>query len=108
VDPHRLEHYTASVVDCFPFPKYPELWFLATLAVDPKFQRCGIGQQLVQWGLHQALSEKVPVGLEASVKGTALYEKLGFQSINTMELMPGLPIRAMLYDKDSLLNQAPF
>ncbi|KAJ5130002.1 uncharacterized protein N7515_006041 [Penicillium bovifimosum] len=98
VDPHRLEHYTASLVDCFPFSKYPELWFLATVAVDPGSQRRGIGRQLVQWGLHQALDEKVPVGLEASVKGTALYEKLGFQRVNTVELIPGLPIRAMLYE----------
>ncbi|KAJ5773725.1 hypothetical protein N7457_008621 [Penicillium paradoxum] len=99
VDPHRLAHYTASISDCFPFADYPDMWFLATLAVDPTFQRRGIGQQLVHWGLQQAVRDNVSVGLEASVKGTGLYEKLGFRTINTLELMPGIIIRAMLYDQ---------
>lgn len=102
VDPHRLEQYAASITDCFPFSDFPDMWFLATLAVDPQFQRRGIGQQLVQWGLQQAARDNVPVGLEASVQGTALYEKLGFQIINTLEFMTDINIRAMLYNIPSI------
>lgn len=98
VDLQRLEHYTlASAEDCFPFDDYPELWFLDSLAVDPAHQRRGIGQQLVEWGLQQARQEQVPVGLEASLKGSGLYKRLGFRTVNRMELLPGLTVEAMLW-----------
>jgi ribosomal protein S18 acetylase RimI-like enzyme len=102
VDPKRLAHYLTSVVECFPFSDFPNYWFLSTVAVDPSCQRRGIGQQLVEWGLQQARQENLPVGLEASIKGFGLYEKLGFRTVNKMELMPGITIRAMLHDGDSL------
>ncbi|KAJ5583170.1 acyl-CoA N-acyltransferase [Penicillium sp. DV-2018c] len=98
VDPDRLEHYKASVRDCFPYDEYPELLWLETLAVDPKYQRRGIGRRLVQWGMLLSQLEKVPIGLEAGIQGSALYETLGFQTLNTLELIPGIPMRAMLYD----------
>jgi len=105
VDPQRLAHYLTSAVDCFPFSDFPNHWFLSTVAVDPPCQRRGIGQQLVQWGLQQARQENVPVGLEASIAGFGLYEKLGFRTVNKMELIPGIMIRAMLHDRDSLSNK---
>ncbi|KAJ6149800.1 hypothetical protein N7471_000999 [Penicillium samsonianum] len=98
VDLYRQQHYrTAAADDAFPFPEFPELWYLGQLAVDPAHQRRGIGQQLVEWGLQQARRERVCVGLEAGVKGAGLYQKLGFEIINTTELIPGVTIRAMLY-----------
>lgn len=101
VDPYRLEQYLASVVDCFPFSDFPNHWFLSTVAVDPLRQRRGIGQQLVRWGLQQGLQDHVPVGLEASIMGFGLYEKLGFRTINKLEFMPGMTICAMVYNVDS-------
>ncbi|KAJ5152614.1 GNAT family acetyltransferase [Penicillium canariense] len=98
VDLPKLAHYKqASAVDCFPFDTYPELWYLDSLAVDPGFQRRGIGRQLVEWGLQQGRQEQVAVGLEASIKGTSLYERVGFRAVNSTELMPGLAITAMLW-----------
>ncbi|KAJ5101276.1 GNAT family acetyltransferase [Penicillium alfredii] len=109
VDPHRLEHYkTASAaVDCFPFSAFPELWYLGHLAVDPKHQRRGIGRQLVEWGLQQARQEEVCVGLEASIKGTGLYEKLGFHTINTKDLTPEIAIQAMVQESPRSWLSAP-
>lgn len=105
VDPHRLEQYLASAVDCFPFSDFPQNWFLSTVAVDPVHQRRGIGQQLIQWGLQQGLQDNVPVGLEASLKGFALYERLGFRTVNELELRPGIIMRAMICDTNTLSNR---
>lgn len=108
MDLHRLEHYTlVSAEDCFPFDNYPELWFLNSLAVDPTYQRRGIGRQLVEWGLQQARREQVPVGLEASLKGVGLYQRLGFRRVNRMELLPEITVDAMLWqDTDDQANPA--
>lgn len=85
-------------MDGFPFDAYPELWYLGTLAVDPTQQRRGIGRQLIEWGLQRARQEQVSAGLEASAKGIGLYESPGFRTVNTIELMPGLTIQAMLWE----------
>jgi hypothetical protein len=39
--------------------------------------------------------------LEASVKGIGLYERLGFRTVNTMELLPGMTIQAMIWQADT-------
>ncbi|KAH0610492.1 uncharacterized protein H6S33_012019 [Morchella sextelata] len=60
---------------------YTEHWHVLMLAVDPKWQRNGIGQMLVRWGLERAQKEGVCVGLEASDPGAPMYLKLGFEEI---------------------------
>lgn len=96
VDNSRLAEYNA--IECFPCADYPDLWLLSSLAVHPDHQRQGIGRKLVEWGLAQALQESVPVGLEASSKGTRLYEQLEFRTINQVD-WEGVTITAMLWDK---------
>ncbi|KAH8152487.1 uncharacterized protein LAJ45_03327 [Morchella importuna] len=60
---------------------YAEHWHVLMLVVDPKWQRRGIGQMLVRWGLDRAQKEGVCVGLEASDPGAPMYLKLGFEEI---------------------------
>lgn len=98
VDKARLANYNALATECFPWAAYPNLWYLSVLAVHPQRQRQGIGRSLVQWGLEKARQEELPVGLEASVKGTSLYEKLGFRTVNEAQLIPGITMRAMLWE----------
>ncbi|KAF7588124.1 hypothetical protein BBP40_006157 [Aspergillus hancockii] len=78
-------------------PGFPELWFLSTLAVHPAYQRQGIGRKLVEWGLEQATQDEIPVGLEASAKGTHLYHSLGFQIVNEIPLLEEIALTAMVW-----------
>lgn len=58
-----------------------EHWLMKRLTVDPKWQRRGIGMMLLQWGLDRAQEEGIPVGLESTAMGSALYIKAGFVEI---------------------------
>lgn len=60
------------------FSALPERWHLHNFCVNPKFQRRGIGAQLMAWGLQKGAEEKVPVTLNSSVIAEPLYRKLGF------------------------------
>ncbi|KAI7475334.1 hypothetical protein KC357_g4988 [Hortaea werneckii] len=51
---------------------------LDILTIDPKYQRKGIGNALVQWGTRKADELGVEAVVESSVFGKALYEKNGF------------------------------
>ncbi|PGH06100.1 hypothetical protein AJ79_06634 [Helicocarpus griseus UAMH5409] len=98
VDKFNLATYLSATEGSFPSKIYPELWYLSTLAVHPSYQRRGIGTKLVEWGMEQARMEKVPVGLEPSIKGTGLYEKLGFRTISKSEWIEGQWVSAMLWE----------
>ncbi|MCJ1475484.1 hypothetical protein MMC13_004147 [Lambiella insularis] len=56
------------------------IW-LGNLAVDPRFQRRGIGKRLLRWGLERAGREGVRVGQWASRAGDTLYESVGFEKV---------------------------
>jgi GNAT superfamily N-acetyltransferase len=69
--------------------------------VDPRHQRRGFGRSLVQWGLDRANEERIPVGLDASRQGLALYEDMGFRTVAMVEVVPGLEVPAMLWESAS-------
>ncbi|KAJ5109888.1 GNAT family acetyltransferase [Penicillium argentinense] len=100
IDNKRLERYNQLVETGFDFEGISELWFLSTVAVDPVHQRRGLGRLLVQWGLDRAREEQTPVGLEASLQGISLYEKMGFRTVATVEVVPGLTVPAMLWEPE--------
>lgn len=53
-------------------------WELLTLAVDPPYQRRGIGQEMVAWGLERAKADGLPA-VVIGAKGTEpLYQRCGF------------------------------
>ncbi|KAJ7033455.1 acyl-CoA N-acyltransferase [Mycena alexandri] len=61
-------------------------WYLSLMVVDPKYQRQGIGQALLEWGLNQADAEGLEVYLESSDAGLRLYRKNGFEIVVWNEL----------------------
>jgi GNAT superfamily N-acetyltransferase len=60
-----------------------ETWWPNEIAVDPKFQKRGIGKLLLKWGMGHAREENVPVALASTPAGLALYKSAGFQQVGT-------------------------
>lgn len=63
---------------------------LAPLAVQPQYQRRGIGTQLVQMGL--ARSQALGEGLVLVVGNPPFYQRFGFQPALPLGLRPSLPV----------------
>lgn len=62
-------------------PFFEELgshWELEVLAIDPAFQRRGIGSMLLRWGMAQASHYRIPLVVAATSNGEYLYRKHGF------------------------------
>jgi ribosomal protein S18 acetylase RimI-like enzyme len=65
----------------------PAIFVLDMCAVDPEFQRRGIAQKLVQWGLDEAKRRgNLECTTEASSMGRGAYQKLGFQAEGTQDI----------------------
>ncbi|KAI0136240.1 putative GNAT family acetyltransferase [Xylariales sp. AK1849] len=57
----------------------PAIFTLDICAVDPAFQRRGVGEKLVAWGLEEARRRGgLECTTEASLMGQAIYKRLGF------------------------------
>lgn len=66
----------------------PAIFVLDMCAVDPDFQRRGIAQKLVQWGLDEAKRRgNLECTTEASSMGRGAYQKLGFQPEGTQDMV---------------------
>lgn len=59
--------------------------YLSILATATEWQRKGVGRFGLQWGLEEANRLGVPVYLEATRDGIALYEKVGFVVVGPLE-----------------------
>ena len=54
---------------------------LAVLVTDPKYQRRGAGNLLVEWGAKRADEDGLMAYLEATDEGRQLYERHGFRFV---------------------------
>ncbi|KAI9716395.1 MAG: hypothetical protein M1828_000337 [Chrysothrix sp. TS-e1954] len=52
--------------------------YCMALGVDPKWQRKGVGKQLLRWGKDLARQEGLPIALTSSPVGYSMYIKEGF------------------------------
>lgn len=65
----------------------PAIFVLDICAVDPAWQRRGIAQKLVQWGLDEAKRRgNIECTTEGSGMGRALYQRLGFRPEGTEDI----------------------
>ncbi|KAK6338617.1 hypothetical protein TWF696_009428 [Orbilia brochopaga] len=62
-------------------PNFSTYLHLNILAVDPAFQRRGVGSRLVLWGVAKARCDGVPCALEASEAGKKVYLNSGFMEL---------------------------
>lgn len=56
------------------------------LHTDPKHQRRGAGGVLVKWGTKKADDLRLPIYLESSAEGYRLYQKHGFEKVESFEV----------------------
>lgn len=52
------------------------------IAVEPQYQRKGIGKLLMKWGIDMAEQLSVPLYLEATDRSIGLYKKLDFEKLD--------------------------
>lgn len=76
-------------------PKEPH-WYLVAVGVVPEAQGRGRGAALLEPVLRRCDEEHAPAYLEASTAANArLYERLGFESREEVEMLPGVRVRPM-------------
>ena len=73
-------------------------WHLGLLAVSPRYQRRGVGTNMLQHIQELASTEGVPVTLESSVMARGLYLKSGFRIVDQSEIIAGLDGVAMVWE----------
>ena len=86
------------------------IWYLKVLAVNPEFQRKGIGGILVNWGLKHARERNERAYLEASDFGKGLYLKLGFKVVGDLQVTEGeegFTLPCMVWDPNIASEQTP-
>lgn len=61
------------------------------LAVDPTYQRRGIGRMLVTWGEERALQEDLKVvRFLAGEKGAKLYRAMAYEEVGKVDILGGM------------------
>ncbi|OTB08662.1 hypothetical protein M426DRAFT_316675 [Hypoxylon sp. CI-4A] len=69
------------------FGKRHQYIYLSVIAVDPEYQRRGIGRLLMLWGVDIAEKLQIPIYTEASESGYRLYENVGFERLTHVSLV---------------------
>jgi GNAT superfamily N-acetyltransferase len=75
--PYFKHHWDATTND---IPR-SQNWYLNLCAIDPAFQKRGIGQHLVAWGLERARQENVHASTISSFQNERFYLRCGFDNI---------------------------
>jgi len=59
---------------------------MATLVVNPEYQRCGVGKALLEWGLKKCDEEGLECWIDATEEGKGLYLKHGWEEVGKLEI----------------------
>ncbi len=95
----KREYAQATKYDYYSSTK--EYWTLSSIAVLKRYQRNGVGRELMEWGMSIAWKSGLPLALDASSTGRRLYEGLGFRVVEVKEVAGlGLEGVVMVWEKD--------
>jgi GNAT superfamily N-acetyltransferase len=100
-DPVRFKEYIKLAPWDF-FKEVSSRWHLAIIGVSPQHQRRGIGRILVERGQKLAAEEGLPLTLESSIPGRALYAKMGFKMVGAVQIYDGFSDGLMLWEPEEM------
>ncbi|HEU4321939.1 MAG TPA: GNAT family N-acetyltransferase [Roseiflexaceae bacterium] len=79
----------------------PDHWYLFYLAVDPPYQKRGLGAALIQPILDRAAQEGLACYLETTnPRNVPFYQRCGFKIIDDIQLQGGVPCKTMRRDPE--------
>lgn len=78
-----------------------EHWYLELVATRTGYQRKGLGEKLVGWGIQKAAEDRLECYLDSTPGARGLYERLGFNTVATTSFLDGTYIQYfMVREKD--------
>ncbi|CAI6341189.1 unnamed protein product [Periconia digitata] len=81
---------------------YKNRWHISILAVSPAHQRRGVGAMLVQHAQRLAAEDRVPLTLESSMMGKAMYMKQGLEVVSEVNVAEGFDSICMAWVPEGL------
>ena len=66
--------------------EYKERWYVGTICVKDEWRGRGVGKQLMEVAINRCREERLPLTLSATENGVWLYRKLGFQTLEILEI----------------------
>jgi ribosomal protein S18 acetylase RimI-like enzyme len=63
-----------------------EHWALSSIAVSKRFQKMGVGKELMTWGINISQKNNLPLVLNTSIAGRRMYNVLDFSVVEVRKI----------------------
>jgi len=89
--------FPALISQCAAYCPSDPHWYLGLIAVDPVCRGCGVGTQILEYGLAMVDRDGLPAYLESTnAANTSLYKRFGFQELAEVRVGSSPPRFPML------------